>query len=513
MTSAPAFLSYTPVELAFGTSGLRGLVDDLRDLEVYVSVKGALLYLRESGDVAAGDPVLLGGDLRPSTDQILRASLQAILDGGFSVEHAGRLPTPALLLRGLQARRASVMVTGSHIPFDRNGIKIGKSAGELLKRDEPGVLAAIARVRAEEYGRSAATSSFDSSGMLLRAPELPDVDERAQAQYARRYLDAFAPHALRGWRVAFYQHSAVGRDLIPEILSGLGAEVIPVGRAARFVPIDTENISDTQLARFAALAREHGPLDAIVSTDGDSDRPLLLAVLPDRRVRFLGGDLVGLVVAQQLQADAVAVPVSANDAIDQRLAELDVAVEKTRIGSPFVIEALEKIQREGARRAMGWEANGGFLVGSELALPGGKLAALPTRDAVLPIVVNLIAAAERGLRLEELWDRLPSRFGRAGLIDDVPPQASRALLERLLEDPAALIPRFFTRQLGFGPVARIDALDGLRIWFAGGDVAHLRPSGNAPQLRLYANASTQARADQIVALGLAPDGIVRRMLG
>ena len=39
----------------------------------------------------------------------------------------------------------------------------------------------------------------------------------------------------------------------------------------------------------------------------------------------------------------------------------------------------------------------------------------------------------------------------------------------------------------------------MRLFFAGGDVAHLRPSGNAPQLRIYANADTQQRADEIVA--------------
>jgi phosphomannomutase len=510
MASAPAFLNYTPVELAFGTSGMRGLVDDIRDLEAYISVKGALLYLRESGDIARGSTVLLGGDLRPSTERILGASLQAILDGGFAVEHAGKLPTPALMLRGLRAERATVMVTGSHIPFDRNGIKVGKAAGELLKSDEPGVLAAIARVRAEEYQRTAATSQFDSSGMLKQPPQLPEIDTTAQVEYATRYIDAFSPNALRGWRIAFYEHSAVGRDLIPIILASLGAVVIPVGRASSFVPIDTENITDEQLVFFEEMARSIGSIDAIVSTDGDSDRPLMLAVRPDRTVRFLGGDLLGLVVAEHLKSDAVAVPISANDAIDLRMAELGVDVHKTRIGSPYVIAALDQQRQAGARRVVGWEANGGFIVGSALEVRRGRLAALPTRDAVLPMVVNLVAAHEQGLRLDQLWDRLPQRFSRAGLIDEVPPRLSRAMIDRLTAD-ASMISRFFAPRLGFGPVARISALDGLRIWFENGDVAHLRPSGNAPQLRIYSNAATQARADQIVTLGLAEDGILRTL--
>jgi phosphomannomutase len=66
--------------------------------------------------------------------------------------------------------------------------------------------------------------------------------------------------------------------------------------------------------------------------------------------------------------------------------------------------------------------------------------------------------------------------------------------------------------LGFGAVTRVDRTDGVRILFDNGDVAHVRPSGNADELRIYAVADTQARADAIVAMGIAePDGILRRL--
>lgn len=54
--SVPAapFLDHVPVALAFGTSGLRGLVKDITDLEAYINVKGALRYLLGSGDIRGG---------------------------------------------------------------------------------------------------------------------------------------------------------------------------------------------------------------------------------------------------------------------------------------------------------------------------------------------------------------------------------------------------------------------------------------------------------------------------
>jgi phosphomannomutase len=60
------------------------------------------------------------------------------------------------------------------------------------------------------------------------------------------------------------------------------------------------------------------------------------------------------------------------------------------------------------------------------------LAALPTRDATLPILANLFAAAEQGVSLSALWDRLPARFGRAGLIDNFPVAASQSILANLI---------------------------------------------------------------------------------
>ena len=76
-----------------------------------------------------------------------------------------------------------------------------------------------------------------------------------------------------------------------------------------------------------------------------------------------------------------------------------------------------------------------------------------------------------------------------------------------------LLARVFTPARGFDDIVRINVLDGVRVYFRNGDIAHVRASGNAPQLRIYAGSDTQARADRIVALGLAdPGGILRELL-
>ena len=180
-TPPAAFLNYAPVPLAFGTSGLRGLVKDITDLEAYINVKGALGYLMSIGDIRANSRVVIAGDLRPSTDRIMRACAQAIIDSGCQGGKRRQDSHAGVDLSRDRETSAGVMVTGSHIPFDRNGIKINKSVGEVLKSDEAGIIREVERVRAEEYSRSATASPFDACGMLKRAPELPPLDGAAEA--------------------------------------------------------------------------------------------------------------------------------------------------------------------------------------------------------------------------------------------------------------------------------------------------------------------------------------------
>ena len=69
-----------------------------------------------------------------------------------------------------------------------------------------------------------------------------------------------------------------------------------------------------------------------------------------------------------------------------------------------------------------------------------------------------------------------------------------------------------TTEHGGRLVARALRAAGVRVLFTNGDVAHVRPSGNADELRIYAVAGTQDRADAIAAMGIEePAGILRRM--
>lgn len=529
-------LQYEPKILEYGTSGRRGLVTDLTQLEIYINALAELEYLQTlppgEGGIVPGDNFYYAYDLRPSSTrfvagdggrgEIVQALEEAIRTSGMIPVNCGPVPTPALAYYAIGHRKGSMMVTGSHIPFDRNGYKTNTSCGELRKEDEEPINERVRTLRQRYYGQPFAESPFDEKGMLKAGHRemSPPAGEARQA-YIRRYVDFFAGEPLRGMRLLVYQHSAVGRDILVEILQALGAEAIPAGRSEVFVPVDTENVDDRQLAVIQALADGlDQPADAVVSTDGDSDRPLVLGI--DRRsgrVRFFGGDLLGLLVAEQLGSDGVVVPVNCNDAIDRSRLR-DHLEPRTRIGSPYVIAGIRQAVARGKTAVCGWEANGGFLLGSDLRREGRTLQALATRDAVLPILAVLLASAEKGMPLIDLFGTLPRRYGKSALLKKIPRADSRRIVERYApsagrtrQEAQEELARFFPASLGFGAVNGLDFTDGMRIFFQGGEVAHVRPSGNADELRIYAYADTQERAEEIARLGIAePDGILRRLL-
>ncbi|MBK1694508.1 phosphomannomutase [Chromatium weissei] len=471
--------------VSFGTSGARGLVTAMTDRVCYAYTAGFLSYLRASGQLTAGQDVGLAGDLRPSSPRILTACAAAVHHLGYQPRNYGAIPSPALAAFGIAQRIPTLMITGSHIPDDRNGIKFNLPTGEILKADEDGIRQQIVTLPPEH---------FDAAGQLIhdQRQHLPMPNGRAYRNYVERYLAFFPPNCLAGLRIGVYEHSSVARKAFAAVLTGLGAQVTRLGYSSQFLPVDTEAIrsEDVVLARNWAAS---GQFDALVSADGDGDRPLI----SDELGNWLRGDMLGILCARQLGARGVVTPISSNTAVEKCGAFATVI--RTRIGSPFVIAGMNQLLQEGIAPVVGYEANGGFLLGTDLMRDDRRLAALPTRDAVIVAVTVLLTAVEQNKPISALAADLPQRFTHSDRLKNIPTERSQARLAALncgdLQQNQTAIARQFGTQ--FGAAVAIDTTDGLRITFANGEIVHLRPSGNAPELRVYTEADSAARAAEI----------------
>ncbi|WP_203344874.1 phosphomannomutase [Vibrio fluvialis] len=458
--------------IQFGTSGARGLVEQFSPNACAALAHAFISSIQNQFEFKQ---VAIAIDNRPSSPAMAQACAKAVQQLGLDVLYYGVVPTPALAYVSMQDTVPCIMVTGSHIPFDRNGLKFYRPDGEITKADEQAILNA--------------TAEFESISDL---PEL-DVNTTAGMKYIERYTSLFDSQMLTGKRIGIYEHSSAGRDLYAPLFEALGAEVIALERSDEFVPIDTEAVAELDKEKARQWSAEYG-FDCIFSTDGDGDRPLVA----DENGEWLRGDILGLLCAQEMGIEALAIPVSCNTIIDQSPAFNTVS--KTKIGSPYVIAEFDVLSKDYSRIA-GFEANGGFLLGSDVEINGKTLKALPTRDAVLPALMLLSAAQNSAIA--QLVNDLPQRFSHSDRIQSFATEKSLAILAQGRDNPQGLI-----TQLGFEEtVTKVDSTDGLRMTLSNGVIVHLRPSGNAPELRCYAEADTIEQASYLV------DSVLKQVQG
>lgn len=451
--------------VAFGTSGARGLVEQFTP---DVCAAFSLAFIHTLKGQFTVDSLAIAIDNRPSSYAMAQACGAALKQQGIEVIYFGVIPTPALAFAAMERNIPCIMVTGSHIPFDRNGLKFYRPDGEITKADEQSILAAEV--------------SFNSLHVL---DELTVLDA-ASDEYVQRYLSLFDEPFLTGKHIGIYEHSSAGRDLYQALFEALGAKVTPLERSDHFVPIDTEAVSKEDQLKAMKWSKEYG-FDAIFSTDGDGDRPLVA----DENGVWLRGDILGLLCAKQLEIEALSIPVNSNSSIE--LSNAFKLVKRTRIGSPYVIAEFEPLGHEFSSVA-GFEANGGFLLGSDTKINNKVLKALPTRDALLPAIM-LLAAASGGKNVSDLVSDCTVRFSASDRIQKFATEKSKQLIETYTNDTPALI-----TLLGFEKltVSSVDVTDGLRMTLSNDDVIHLRPSGNAPELRCYAESTSDEKARALV---------------
>jgi phosphomannomutase len=105
----------------------------------------------------------------------------------------------------------------------------------------------------------------------------------------------------------------------------------------------------------------------------------------------------------------------------------------------------------------------------------------------------LFAAKEQSI--SALSANLPTRFTHSDRVTEFAVEKSKQIIEFGHAFPGKLL-----AQLGLGEnnLSKLCSVDGLRFNLTSGDVVHLRPSGNAPEFRCYAESNTLEQAKKLV---------------
>jgi phosphoglucosamine mutase len=250
---------------------------------------------------------------------------------GADVVLVGPMPTPgvAFLTRSMRAD-AGVVISASHNPYQDNGIKFFSCDGFKLP-DE-------VEARMEEMIFNGTTDqSRPTASEIGKAYRLSD----AVGRYNVFLKNTFPRHlTLEGLKIVVDCGHGAAYKVVPEVLSELGAEVLPIG-----IQPDGENINRRCGALYPETAREvllHERADFAVSLDGDADR----AIFIDETGDILDGDQVLAIAALDMQqkgilkGSGVVATVMSNLGLELALRNAGLEVVRTQVGDRYVVEKM-----------------------------------------------------------------------------------------------------------------------------------------------------------------------------
>jgi phosphoglucosamine mutase len=275
--------------------------------------------------------ILIGKDTRLSGYMLETALASGICSMGVDVLLVGPLPTPgvAFLTRSMRAE-AGVVISASHNPFEDNGIKFFSRDGFKL----PDAIEA----RMEEMIFNGEINRFrPTAGEIGKAFRISD----ALGRYIVFLKNTFPRHlTLDGLKIVVDCAHGAAYRVAPDVLSELGAEVIPIG-----VQPDGENINRDCGALHPEAARrlllERGA-DLAVCLDGDGDRALFI----DEKGELLDGDHILAICARELGAhgllkqQTVCATVMSNLGLQVSLQDCGVSLRQTAVGDRYVVEEM-----------------------------------------------------------------------------------------------------------------------------------------------------------------------------
>ena len=416
----------------FGTSGIRRIAD--RSL-VELALKAGLAVGQVYGNV------VVGCDTRTSSDAVKHAFISGVLAAGGRCYDAGVIPTPTLALAAREFQ-AGAMITASHNPPEYNGIKLlnpDGSAFDANQREQ------IEGMILSDSLAVAPWSEVKSSGVHSGAVE----------KHIERILQDFSDGAKI--KVVVDCGCGAASVITPHLLRKLGCEVVALNCCpSGFFPHTVEP-TEANLGDLIRSTRELGA-DLGIAHDGDGDR--MMAV--DEKGRFIPGDKLLVLFAQQLAAKEVVTTIDASMVVD----EMGFRITRTRVGDIYVSEELRK------GGDFGGEPSGSWIFPGSSLCPDGIYAA-----------ARLVAIANRQM-LSQLVDNIPHYPLLRGSI------ANEGIVMYDLEK----------RLLAMEPLSWSN-VDGIKLSFEDGWLL-VRTSGTEPRIRVTAEAKNEAQLHQLYDSGV-----------
>ncbi len=477
-------------EIHFGTDGWRAVVgDDFTYGNVRAVAQGIAAYL--DGE---SRPVVVGHDARYCAELFAREVARVLAANGLDVILLDRVtPTPAVSWTVVQRQAAGgVVVTASHNPMEFNGLKYKPDFGGSAS---PEVVAELEKNTLTALSDGVKTLSFDeavSSGRVKLVDPLPSYCEQLG-----RMVDLDRLRAA-GLKVAHEAMYGAGAGLIARVLEGGSTAVTELHgeRNPGFGGMHPEPI-DRYMPEAMALMARHGH-DVLIANDGDADRVGII----DEAGRYVNQlEVMALFTMYLLEkrgerGDIVRslTTTSMVDALGERFG---VKVHELPVGFKYIGATMRETDA-----LLGGEESGGFAFRGHIPERDGILAGLMIADMIVEYQEPLSALLSHLFELvgPHAYSRDDIRFDRDGY------EKRKADVYKRMEEDSP-------KQLAGEEVVRTRTDDGFKFYLHDGSWALIRMSGTEPLMRVYSEAATKERVDELIGALEQHVGVERQRVG
>jgi phosphomannomutase len=361
-----------------------------------------------------------------------------------------------------------VIFTASHNPPSYNGYKL------KAKHGGPLIVKYIEEIENEIPDAFAIEETGVEELVKQGKVEVVDLEDMYFNHVAAHFdLDAINNS---GFVVAYDAMYGAGQSILPRILPQ--ADLLHCEYNPSFYGQAPEPIAKN-LQEFANYLRQTKHADFGLATDGDADR----IGLYDGKGNFVDAHHVILLLIHVLHkykgiTGKVVVAFSVSDKIKKLCNAYGIEVEVTKIGFKYICE---KMITEDV--LVGGEESGGIAVKGHI----------PERDGIWDGLVLIELLAQTGMSLPELIAEVYEIVGKFSY--------NRNDLHLKEEQKQAILAKCNAREYkAFGSltIERLEDIDGFKYHFANEESVMIRASGTEPVLRVYAEAGSPERVEEIL---------------
>jgi phosphomannomutase len=478
----PERIPRTPI--LFGTDGWRAVIAHEftfanleRVAQAYADFLNETHQAAQSkrADEATTPPhVVVGYDRRFLSEKFAARAAEVLAGNGIRVAmFGGDVPTP-LVSWAVRERGAAggVVITASHNPAEFNGFKIKAPWGGSATRETTAAVEAL--VDAHPPRRSDLAEAMRGG--------LDDAVESYRAQIAS-YVDLERLKATGARVVVDPMHGSGGRWVESFLRGGaLVAETIRAERDTQFGGVNPEPI-DRNLAPLRTKVREAGALVGL-ATDGDADRVGAVNELGETMTMHEVVPLLLLHLARGRKMTGGVVRTFSQSVLTKRIAAAhNLKLYETPIGFKYVADLMLRED---------------ILVGAEESGGVGVKGHIPERDGILNSLLFLEAVVAAGKTPSEMVREMHREFGEFYFgRRDLHLEVARGL--NLIESLSVSPPE----SLAGHAVHGFSHMDGVKLIFGDESWLLFRQSGTEPLLRIYAEATSIAKMNDLLDAGCA----------